>query len=204
MIEQPFIETIEKYSDDMDLIDTFWNEIYGNYKNTNRFYHTLSHISNMYHQILCVKDEINDYDSTIMAHYYHDIIYDPTKQDNEEVSAKIASERLRSISFPNDKHNQCINIILATKSHSFSEDHDTNLFTDTDLSILGQSSEEYSNYCSQIRKEYSMYSKELYNQGRKKVIIHFLKMDRIFKTDYFYLKFENTARQNMENELIQY
>lgn len=34
-------------------------------------------------------------------------------------------------------------------------------------------------------REYSIYSNVVYNSGRKKVLNHFLTMNRIFKTDFF-------------------
>lgn len=41
----------------------------------------------------------------------------------------------------------------------------------------------------------------MYNRGRKKALKHFLEMDRIFKTDYFFQKYENQARINLQKEL---
>jgi predicted metal-dependent HD superfamily phosphohydrolase len=49
-------------------------------------------------------------------------------------------------------------MILATKKYEFSDDIDTNYFTDSDLAILGKSSEVYQKYREQIRTEYYIYS----------------------------------------------
>ena len=95
----------------------------------------------------------------------------------------------------------CVQHILATKSHAVSENNDTNLFTDADLSVLGADREVYEQYYKQIRKEYSIYPDLMYNPGRKKVLQNFLGMKRIFKTDYFYGKFEEKARRNITAEL---
>jgi predicted metal-dependent HD superfamily phosphohydrolase len=59
----------------------------------------------------------------------------------------------------------------------------------------------YSDYYKNVRKEYSIYPNLLYNPGRKKVLKHFLAMGKIFKTDYFYQKFEKNARLNLQKEL---
>jgi len=91
----------------------------------------------------------------------------------------------------------CKEQILATKSHTISINSDTNHFTDADLSILGQSWETYSLYCQNVRKEYAVYPDLVYNPGRKKVLNHFLAMDSIFKTDYFYNKFDRQAKENL-------
>ena len=99
---------------------------------------------------------------------------------------------MKQISVSNDKVELCKNQILATKSHIKSTDRDTNYLTDADLSVLGQNWQTYSLYYKNVRKEYSIYPDFVYNPGRKKVLNHFLSMDKIFKTDFFYKKFERT------------
>jgi len=75
------------------------------------------------------------------------------------------------------------------------------LFTDADLSILGQSWEVYFTYSKHVRKEYGQYPLFLYKKGRKKVLKHFLDMERIFKTDHFFELYEKHARVNLQREL---
>lgn len=80
------------------------------------------------------------------------------------------------------------------------EDPDAALFIDADLSILGKSPPVYNSYSKQIRQEYAVYPDTLYLPGRKKVILHFLEMPRIYKTDFFYEKYEEQARKNLRRE----
>ncbi|PWK27962.1 hypothetical protein LV89_01369 [Arcicella aurantiaca] len=108
---------------------------------------------------------------------------------------------MKSIGVPLEMIELCKTQIMATKTHVLSENIDTNFFTDADLSVLGQSWEMYSEYYQNVRKEYAIYPDLIYNAGRKKVLKHFLVMERIFKTDEFYLKFEANARVNLEKEL---
>ena len=95
----------------------------------------------------------------------------------------------------------CYEQIIATKSHSENSESDTNYFTDADLSILGRTPTKYKTYCSNIRKEYSIYPDFLYKKGRKKVVNHFLSMKKIFKTDEFYNRYEEQAKLNLQQEL---
>ena len=60
-------------------------------------------------------------------------------------------------------------------------ENDINLFTDADLAILGAEPEIYKNYAAAIRQEYSVFPDPIYIPGRKKVLLHFLKMERLFK-----------------------
>ena len=96
---------------------------------------------------------------------------------------------------------KCRNIILATKAHDQSDDPDTNYFTDADLSILGKPKTEYFNYTQAIRKEYKVLPDLIYKPGRIRVIRHFLEMERIYKSEYFYKQYELSARQNLKDEL---
>ena len=108
---------------------------------------------------------------------------------------------MEQISVNKETIQRCNRHILATKTHSLSEDSDTNYFTDADLSVLGKEWKLYTVYYINVRKEYSIYPDLMYNSGRKKVLTHFLEMNRIFKTDYFYRKFEEQAKENISREL---
>ena len=152
-------------------------------------------------KLIEVKEEIQNWDTTLFTLYYHDIIYNAGKSDNEEKSAKLAEKRLKQISVSKDKIESCKQQILATKLHLKSIDSDTNYFTDADLSVLGQPWETYSYYYKNVRKEYSIYPDFVYIPRRKKVVNHFLKMDRIFKTEFFHGTFEIQAKQNLQMEL---
>lgn len=189
------------YTDDISLINDLWTEIEVHYTDKKRFYHNLSHLNNLLFQLLQVKDKIENWETILFTLFYHDIVYNSLKSDNEERSAKLAEKRMKQINVPTEFIEKCKSQILATKKHLDNLDLDTNFFTDADLSILGQDNETYKVYFQNVRKEYSFYPDLLYNPGRKKVLKHFLEMDRIYKTDYFYAKFESQAKLNLQYEL---
>jgi len=200
-LRQIFIQLVNKYVSDEHIPISFWNEIEKKYNSYKRYYHTLSHLEVLLDQLGGCKQLIADRDTVLFSVFYHDIIYNVLKSDNEERSADLAAKRLSATKFPVDRINTCREQILATKNHLFSNNEDTNLFTDADLSVLGQSTDLYEQYCGQVRKEYSIYPDIVYKPGRKKVLIHFLNMEKIFKTSFFYNKYELQARENMESEL---
>ena len=76
-------------------------------------------------------------------------------------------------------------------------------FTDADLAILGSDYDKYIHYVKSIRKEYKFYPDFVYNPGRKKVLEHFIQMTRIYKTDFFFSRYEEQARKNMNDEIRQ-
>lgn len=201
MLTDTFLQLFTNYTADHVLANNFWLEIFTKYSEPKRHYHTITHLENLIADLKEVQEQIMDWETTLFAVFYHDIIYKATSSSNEEDSAKIAQERLTEIGYPTEKIARCTTMILATKQHVYSEDTDTNLLTDADLSILGQNAEEYQEYTDNIRKEYSIYPDFVYMPGRKKVIQHFLQMERIYKTDYFFDKYEKQARVNLANEL---
>jgi predicted metal-dependent HD superfamily phosphohydrolase len=201
VLEPEFKSTLAQFTDDKSLIDSLWKEIHDHYTESNRHYHTLQHLQNMLHELERVKSEIKDWHCIIVALAYHDVIYSATSGINEQNSADLARKRLKVINFPGQQSERVEILILATKAHSLSKDQDVNFFTDADLSVLGKSWEEYRQYAQNVRKEYSVFPDFLYNPGRKKVLQHFLSMDRVFKTRQFYDLYEAQCKKNLQAEL---
>jgi len=190
-----------KYTDNDQLIHELWEEIEKSYTAQNRHYHNLAHLSYMATHATKYQNKLYDPDTVLFSIFYHDIVYSVMRQDNEQKSANLARKRLSQLQVPANKITNCCTQIVATRNHAPSSDEDANYLLDFDLSILGESPTVYQEYTRQIRKEYAGYPDFLYRRGRKKVLQHFLAMDRIFKTDPFYERYEQTARNNLKAEL---
>ena len=201
MLAKEFAEAVSRYSRDTAQAGKLWDEIEKSYTAKKRYYHNQSHLENLLKELTSIKESIEDWHCIIFSVAYHDIVYNTLQKDNEEQSATLAEQRLAQIAFPADRVDKCVQQILATKGHTISDNEDTNFFTDADLSILGASWEVYETYFNNIRKEYSYYPDLLYKPGRKKVLQHFLAMDKIFKTDKFFSRYEEQARKNLLAEL---
>lgn len=199
ILEETFKNLVLKYTDDLELIYILWKEIEKKY--SKRAYHNLNHLNDMLIELIDVKDQIKDWDTILFSLYYHDIIYSTKKSDNEVKSSELAKERLQQISYPDEKIKDVEKHILATVKHLESDNNDTNLFLDTDLSSLGREWKIYDKYSKSIRKEYFIYSKKKYNKGRTKILRKFLDMKSIFKTEHFYKKYEAQARKNILKDL---
>ncbi|HET7178251.1 MAG TPA: hypothetical protein VFI14_00940 [Chryseosolibacter sp.] len=195
-----FINAALEFRDDMPTAEKMWRELQENYSSRGRYYHTLDHLDAMLKELIPFRNHFSNWSMVIFAIGYHDSIYNPRKNDNEEKSAALALERLQSIDVPEHVITKCTHLILATKKHE-PGDHETNLFTDADLSVLGSDRSTYDLYAKNVRREYSMYPDFLYRPGRRKVLQHFLNMERMFKTEEFASKFEKQARVNLGWEL---
>jgi len=201
MLQETFKRLLLTYTNSEKFCDDYWNEIEKHYGEKKRYYHNLMHLENMLLQLFVCKAQIKDWETMLFALYYHDIIYKPTKKDNEERSAMVAAKRLTVINYSPAKIALCSQHILATKSHTTSRNSDTNYFTDADISILGSDSKTYFTYTKQIRKEYSIYPDFMYKPGRRKVLQQFLQMERIYKTERFIKTYEQQAKENIFEEL---
>ncbi|HZH64930.1 MAG TPA: hypothetical protein VEY10_08550 [Flavisolibacter sp.] len=205
MLQDQFTALLVRYTQNNALIQSCWNEIKDAYGNSERYFHNLLHLEQLYAALSPLKPRIDDWDALLFSLFYHDIAYDVVQyvleNDNEERSAEIAEKALTAIGFPATKAKRCRHHVLATKTHRPTSDADTNFFIDADLSILGQPWDDYHKYMKNIRKEYIIYPDNIYHSGRLKVLKHFLKMERVFKTEHFHNLYEATARENMSREI---
>ncbi len=202
MLEDYFRSELNRLSAPGARIEEYWTGIKKAYSAKSRHYHNLNHLEQLLNLLVPLKNQIDNWSAIVFAIAYHDIIYKVLKSDNEEQSALLADLRLSALNADRITRNLCVQHIRFTKSHGLSDNPDTNLFTDTDLSVLGSDPQTYTNYAAAIRKEYRYYTDIVYNPGRRKVLNHFLKMDFIFKTDFFRDRFEAAARVNLINELV--
>lgn len=200
-LKTTFISIIKNYNQNITQGASLWTDIVTHYNSAQRHYHNLIHLNTLLHELTLLKPIIVDWNTLIFSLFYHDIIYNVQSKTNEEDSADYAATVMQHLGVSESMIEKCRQQILATKQHQSSSDHDTELFTDADLSILGTDWESYKIYASQIRKEYAIYPDELYNPGRKNVLNHFLQMKRIYKTDYFFDKYEEKAKANLLKEM---
>lgn len=180
-----------------------WREIVTAYNGPNRHYHNLQHLVDLFTQADQFRTNIEDFDTFELSIWYHDIIYQCLRKDNEEKSAIFAKYRLEAIKYPRKKLVRCYNQINATKLHQLTtqSDADTAWLLDFDLSILGQKWSDYLEYTQAVRKEYSIFPTFLYKRGRKKVLKQLLERDQLFNTPFYKDRFELLAKENLQREL---
>lgn len=178
------------------------------YTRDDRHYHNITHISNML-------ANLNNFNlnpiERIKLHYsilYHDVIYDPESDNNEEDSAVYF---MRDLMNGNIEYNK--NIISATdlgsvvwvmihstKHHNPTSDMCKYLI-DLDLWELTDNNR-YKENVKLIRKEYNMFSDKEFKIGRIEWISYMLHKKQIFYTDYCIENgFEELARKNLQAEL---
>ncbi len=179
-----------------------WEEIKLKYSTSSRSYHNLSHIFSMLDLLDKSKKQCNN-KLLETAVFFHDVIYDSRRKDNELKSAEFFLEKKKDV-FLEKEREKIYDLILSTEKHSpIKEENDFYFLLDLDLNVLGAEKSTYKKYTEAIRKEYAWVPGLLYKRGRKKVLESFLKREKIYFTDFFYSQFEEIARENLNWEFNQ-
>lgn len=155
------------YNDDMSSIIlkyvsvSEFQHIINKYNESHRYHHTLEHINSMYSEMIA-----RDYtsDELILSILFHDIIYDPLLENNEELSAEYAKNILHT-RIPSTSLNLIYDAILSTKFHKPVTDIGYKLCK-LDLSILNKNLDVLIKYERKLFKEYQFVDYSDYKCGR--------------------------------------
>ncbi len=177
-----------------------WQLIEAHYSDGDRRYHTLQHLSEMFGLLKeYYKEELPL--TTVLAVFYHDLIYSALRSDNEKQSAQIAKEKLTNWNQAADVINKVEELILLTANHAAVSDEEATVFLDADMAILGSEPDHYEQYRKGVREEFSIYPDFIYNRGRKQFLQKTILQTRIYQSDFFKRRFEAQARINIQNEI---
>lgn len=185
-----------------DKSEQAWQELEQQYVNHGRHYHTLTHIDKMCE--LMEQFEPNPPPELRFAVFFHDAIYDTTREDNEEQSALLATKVLSQLGINGAVQSLTSKLILCTKIHQ-PRPGDlaamSGLFLDLDLLILASTPIEYDAYAAKIHKEYAWVPEAQYKAGRAHILNAFLERPFIYFTEEIRKRHERAARENIQREL---
>jgi predicted metal-dependent HD superfamily phosphohydrolase len=197
---KPWSELASRLGLGADKAAPVWIVLSAAYSEPHRHYHTLTHISDITGKFDVLRDRFEKPESVLLALFFHDIVYDPARQDNEAQSAALLCDRLPDIDGAVLNH-ACF-CILESKGHKATGDADTDLFLDLDMSILGAPWEDYLRYAQGVAREYlPVFGAEAYAAGRPNLFLEpTLSSGHIFLTEPFQ-PLETQARHNLSAEL---
>jgi len=178
--------------------EILWKNFVALYSEQNRHYHDLAHIKDCLTKLDSWPSQPSHTmrDTIELAIWFHDIIYDTNRSDNEESSAALANHYLRGHPLATD----CQALILATRHKQTEGMRAEEIMCDIDLSILGEEPENYRHYAEKIRNEYSWVETIEYSEARAQVLTNFLNREYLFQTPYAIDKWEAQARINIKQE----
>ena len=171
------------------------------YDEPHRKYHNICHIDSCLAELMDVRSLVKNFYILELAIWYHDVIYDVNASDNEERSAAFAREAIFKLHpFPEDLARDVEEIILATKHNSVPTSHDAKIMLDIDIANLGKA-EEFQRVNRLVREEYAGVAEEKFVKGRSNILELFLTRPRIYLSEYFYEKYEASARKNISEAI---
>ena len=171
------------------------------YSERHRHYHTAQHVR----ECLDLLDEnavSADHPLEVeFAIWLHDVIYVPRRNDNEERSAALAVEWLRTCVADEAVVDRVRRLILATRHVDPPKTEDEALLLDIDLAILGAEPLRYQQYEQQVRREYRWVPSFIFRKRRAEVLSSFLDRLAVYQTSWFRERRESPARANMSKAL---
>lgn len=181
--------------------DAEFDDLAAAYAEESRAYHTLDHVLDC----LARLDESGalppERDLVEAAIWFHDVVYDPRRSDNEARSAEWAGRALSVAAVPRHVVARVQELIRATDHSTEPADPAGRLICDIDLSILGRDRREFDAYQRRIREEYAWVPEVQYRDGRARILSGFLTRRRIYLTDRFHDRYEAPARANLQRAL---
>lgn len=182
-------------------------EFFRRYTESQRHYHTLTHIYDMFVSLDDCRSLVEDQTALSLAIFFHDWVYDPKRSDNELESIKYFQDFASEVGLADALSSRVSGYIERTITHTLpvtdipTDNSDLKLFLDFDLDVLSRTEEQYSLYAEQIRAEYGHVEPNTYCFGRTQVLKSFLTRDYLYFTDSFRDGREEKARNNLQKEV---
>ena len=173
------------------------------YAQPQRHYHTVQHLQECLQWWQRCQEQMQHPADVALTLFYHDIVYDPKRSDNELQSANIMLAQLQPY-LPSDSTERIYRWILATAHHGTQpdmnhvDDQDLKWVLDIDLGILSADAERFQEYERQIRMEYRHVPLLIYRCKRRQLLRDFAQTEYLYHTDYFRQQLEKVAKANLQ------
>lgn len=152
---------------------------------------------------------LDDLSAVVAAAFFHDAVYDPTRNDNERASGRLAARALADLGWPSERVASVVAMIEATAAHADDSRPDsgrgsrldTAVLLAADLGVLASEPARYADYVRGVRDEYARVDDAGWRSGRTAVLRGLLARDRLFAPELGLTDWEQRARANITAEL---
>jgi predicted metal-dependent HD superfamily phosphohydrolase len=183
--------------------ETIAADLLRRYAEPHRRYHTTEHLAAVLDRVDDLLAETHDADAVRLAAWFHDAVYDPVRDDNEERSAVLAERMLAETDLPAGTVAEVARLVRLTTTHDPAEgDRDGAVLCDADLAILAAPPDGYAAYAAAVREEYAAVPDEVFREGRAGVLRSLLELPALFRTAPGRARWEEAARHNLRTELM--
>ena len=162
-----------------------------------RRYHTLAHIDHCLSMFDHCKSLASNPDALEIAVWFHDVIFEPGKSDNEARSAELYEELSAGVQA--DEFRALVGrLIMATLHNECSlDDNDAGYMVDIDLSSFGLPWKDFLRDSRRLREESVQLSDADYFRKQGEFRSCLLARPRFYQTDFFRQRYEQQARDNL-------
>jgi predicted metal-dependent HD superfamily phosphohydrolase len=182
------------------------NYIFAHYQDPERHYHNMGHIAFCLAQLDEMKDipglslSAKDLRIVELALWFHDLVYNPKRGLNEELSVGLLRFHADEMALPIFVQEAC-DAILATRYTDPPKTPIDQWVCDIDLGIFHAPEPEFDEYECNVRKEYAFVKDLDWIARRMEVLRDFLKREAIYSLAPYRELYEKAARANLERSL---
>ncbi len=171
------------------------------YREPQRYYHTPEHIEHCLSWFDQCRSLVGNPDALELAIWFHDVIYEPGKPDNEARSAALYRQLSDGV-HAKATRGLVDRLIMATLHlGSELEDGDADYMVDIDLASFGLPWEEFLRDSENLRREATHLDESQFHQRARAFHQTLRARERFFHTDFFAERLETRAHENIERYL---
>lgn len=182
--------------------ETF-NSLMSAYTEKGRHYHSDKHVAACLRHLDSCISQVAKPREVELALWFHDAIYKPLSDSNEQQSADWAASFLSKNGATGEEIARVHRLIMVTKHNAPTQTKDESILIDIDLSILGADPQTYDLFERGVRNEYKLVPKFMYRRKRAEVLKSFLERPSIYQNEPFSTEHERQARENLRNAISQ-
>jgi predicted metal-dependent HD superfamily phosphohydrolase len=180
------------------------DELTSAYAAPTRGYHDTRHLTEVLDRIdeIAAAGVVFDEPAVRLAAWFHDGVYDgqPWAEDR---SARWAERTLPEAGVDATTVAEVARLVRLTETHRPADDDvEGCVLTDADLAILAAPDGRYAEYVTAVRREYAHVPAAAFREGRAAILRDLLAKPHLFHTAYAQEQWEDTARANVQRELM--
>ena len=186
---------------DSPALRRLYDDVAGRYSEPHRHYHTYQHLAECFAKAQDIISLAQHPAEVDVGLWFHDVIYDTRRQDNEERSGAWARSAAQEFGVNAESAHRIYDLIMFTRHAAKPVGIDAQVLVDADLSILGASSARFQEYEAQVRNEYGWVPDAIFRSTRSRILKEFLARPHLFCTARFRELYDAQARRNLERSL---
>jgi predicted metal-dependent HD superfamily phosphohydrolase len=186
---------------DSPALRRLYADVRGRYSEPHRHYHTDQHLAECFGNVQAIIALAEHPAEVKVGLWFHDVIYDTRRHDNEQRSADRARTAAQELGVGAEAAQRIYDLIMFTRHAAAPVGIDAEVLVDADLSILGAHPARFQEYEAQVRSEYAWVPDEMFRSRRAEILKEFMARPHVFCTADFRERYEAQARRNLQQSL---